>query len=120
METQLNCASKSKKSIDLKSYCIKIIQFQLETTLATWLLSLEGTITINQLYIESFAIFFTLDTGKQRTIRRQKYSGNSNIGSGIVWQWMTEKGWVVYDIEAVDAIERAYNQGKPECDLCNL
>ena len=67
-----------------------------------------------------FLIFFTLYTGKQRTIRRQKYSGNSNIGSGIVWQWMTEKGWVVYDIEAVDAIERAYNQGKPECDLCNL
>ena len=87
---------------------------------ATWLLSWECTITINQLYIVSFAIFFTLDTGKQRTIRRQKYSGNSNIGSGIVWQWMTEKGWVVYDIEAVDAIERAYNQGKPECDLCNL
>lgn len=54
---------------------------------------------------------------KQRTIRRQKYSGNSTIGSGIVWQWMTEKGWVVYDIEAIDSIERAYNQGNPECDL---
>ena len=30
---------------------------------------------------------------------------------------MTEKGWVVYDSEAIDAIEKAYNQGKPECDL---
>ena len=30
---------------------------------------------------------------------------------------MKEKGWVVYDTEAIDAIERAFNQGKPECDL---
>jgi len=56
-------------------------------------------------------------SGRQRQIQRQTYSTNSTIGSGVSWQWMTEKGWVVYDIEAIEAIERAYNQGSKTCDL---
>ena len=52
-----------------------------------------------------------------RKVRRQKYSTMTVIGSGIIWQWMTEQGWVVYDTEAIDAIERCFNQNKDQCDL---
>lgn len=57
---------------------------------------------------------------RTRKVRRQHYSTMTVIGSGVIWQWMTEQGWVVYDKESIEAIERCFNQNKEECDLQTL
>lgn len=56
--------------------------------------------------------------GKSRKIQRQLHDiRTSTIGSGVCWQWMTDKGWVNYDTEAMEAIEKCFTQGIAECDL---
>lgn len=57
---------------------------------------------------------------RTRKVRRQLYSTMTVIGSGVIWEWMTEQGWVVYDKESMEAIERCFNQNKEECDLQTL
>lgn len=59
-------------------------------------------------------------TASQREIRRTIYDLKSTIGKGVVWEWLTDQGWVTYDIESLDAIEDAFAKSEDELDLATL
>ena len=51
-------------------------------------------------------------------MRRQLYDNNTTIGNGIVWEWLTDIGWITYDVETLHAIETAFTRNEDELDLC--
>lgn len=55
--------------------------------------------------------------GSTRRIRRKIYEHDTAVGKGVIWQWQTDRGWYSYDIEAIEAIEKAYGNRKKELDL---
>lgn len=73
---------------------------------------------------------FSIDIGKmiqiqkvkmtQRQIRRVLYDSQTVLGTGIAWEWMTDLGWITYDIDTLDAIETAFSRNEGELDLSQL
>lgn len=63
-------------------------------------------------------ILLSFPDGSQRQIRRKLYDATmSTIGRGIVWEWLTDKGWITYDVETLCAIEDSYSKSEEKLDL---
>merc|ERR1712168_385768 len=59
-------------------------------------------------------------TSSQRQIRRSLYDCNSSLGTGIAWEWMTDRGWITYDVDTLSALETAFSRNDRELDLSSL
>ena len=65
--------------------------------------------------INCIIMFFVI--GSVRNIKRTKYSSQSLPGLQIVWEWMTDIGWVMFHIPTATEIEEAFQNGENEMDL---
>jgi len=87
-----------------------------------------ANVDLNQ--VEPVLKEFSVDLGRmiqtsnssptQRQVRRMLYGSNTTLGTGIAWQWLTDLGWVTYDIDTLNAIEDAFTKNNAELDLSQL
>ena len=92
--------------------------------------SLNQNTLVDLQQIEPTLKDFSIDTGRmvqlnasngsQRKIRRSLYNRTSSLGIGIAWEWMTDLGWVTYDVDTLDVIEDAFSNNVSEGDLRKL